>query len=218
MQMDGGWSTASRSEVIIMKQIHWGRMCCRCLASILLVLTSPATLFGQEGVERVSTAQSSDFQIGVSDVLTLSVWREDQLQVTVPVRPDGRIAVPLLGEIEVVGRTPMDVQAELTRGYEGFVTAPAVSLVVSEINSRKVYVLGEVNAPGVFDILRPTRLLQALSMAGGYTDFAKKDEVVVIREGSPGERRIQVSVKDITTGRRLDDNILLLPGDTIYVP
>ena len=201
-----------------MKQIHWGRMCCSCLASILLVLTSPATLFGQEGVERVSTAQSSDFQIGVSDVLTLSVWREDQLQVTVPVRPDGRIAVPLLGEIEVVGRTPMDVQAELTRGYEGFVTAPAVSLVVSEINSRKVYVLGEVNAPGVFDILRPTRLLQALSMAGGYTDFAKKDEVVVIREGRPGERRIQVSVKDITTGRRLDDNLLLLPGDTIYVP
>ncbi len=186
--------------------------------SILLVLTSSVPLFGQEGVDHAATAQSSDYRIGVSDVLTLSVWREDQLQVTVPVRPDGRIALPLLGEIEVVGRTPMEVQAELTTGYEGFVTAPAVSLVVSEINSRKVYVLGEVRTPGVFDILRPTRLLQAISMAGGYTDFAKKDEVVVIREDNPGERRIQVSVKDITSGRKLDDNLLLLPGDTIYVP
>lgn len=202
----------------MMKQMNWGRMCCRCLASILLVLTSPVALFGQEGVVQISTAESSDYRIGVSDVLTLSVWREDQLQVTVPVRPDGRIAVPLLGEIEVVGRTPMEVQAELTKGYEGFVTAPAVSLVVTAINSRKVYVLGEVTNPGVFDILRPTRLLQAIAMAGGYTDFAKKDEVVVIREGRPGERRIQVSVKDITTGKNLDDNLLLLPGDTIYVP
>ena len=156
--------------------------------------------------------------IGVSDVLTLSVWREDQLQVTVPVRPDGRIAVPLLGEIEVVGRTPIEVQAELTTGYEGYVTAPAVSLLVTEINSRKVYVLGEVKEPGVFDILRPIKLLQVLAMAGGFTDFAKKDEVVVIREGTEGDLRIEFSVKAITTGRSPEDNILLFPGDTIYVP
>ena len=201
-----------------MKWKTGGYLCGWFLASMSLVLTSPEALFGQEGDVQVSTPESSEYLIGVSDVLTLSVWREDQLQATVPVRPDGRIAVPLLGEIEVVGRTPLEVQAELTRGYEGFVTAPAVSLVVSEINSRKVYVLGEVRNPGVFDILRPTRLLQAISMAGGYTDFAKKDEVIVIREGHPGERRIEVSVKDITAGRKLDDNLLLLPGDTIYVP
>jgi len=203
-----------------MKWMKRGSLSCNSLASIFLVLTSSVPLRAQEtpGIAEVSTSQSSDYVIGVSDVLTLSVWREDQLQVTVPVRPDGRIVVPLLGEIDVVGRTPMEVQADLTRGYEAFVTAPAVSLVVTEINSRKVYVLGEVNVPGVFDILRPTRLLQALSMAGGYTDFAKKDEVIIIREGRPGGRRIQVSVKDITSGRKLDDNILLQPGDTIYVP
>jgi len=184
-----------------------------------LVLTSSVPIRGQEsqGIGEVAISQTPDFVIGVSDVLTLSVWGEDQLQVTLPVGPDGRISVPLLGVIEVVSRTPMEVQAELTRGYEEFVTAPAVSLVVSEINSRKVYVLGEVNEPGVFDILRPTRLLQALAMAGGYTDFAKKDEVIVIREGRSGRRRIQVSVRDITSGRKLDDNLLLLPGDTIYV-
>jgi len=183
-------------------------------------LTGSVPLYGQDGqaLERGPTAQAYEYVIGVSDVLTLSVWREEQLQATVPVRPDGRIVVPLLGEIEVVGRAPLDVQAELTRGYEGFVTAPAVSLVVTEINSRKVYVLGEVNEPGVFDILRPIRLLQVLAMAGGFSDFAKKDEVVVIREGREGDLRFEVSVKAITTGKRMDDNLLLLPGDSVFVP
>ena len=205
---------------MMMNWMKRGRLACKPLASFLLLLTSsvPARGQGTQEVDHGSTSQPYDYVIGVSDVLTLSVWREDQLQVTVPVRPDGRITLPLLGEIEVVGRTPAEVQAELAKGYEGFVTAPAVSFVVSEINSRKVYVLGEVNNPGVFDILRPTRLLQALSMAGGYTDFAKKDEVIIIREGSPGERRFQVSVKEITAGRKLDDNLMLQPGDTIYVP
>lgn len=203
-----------------MKWMKRGRLFCRSLAAVFLVLTSSVPLRSQEtqGIAEASASQASDFVIGVSDVLTLSVWREDQLQVTVPVRPDGRIVVPLLGEIEVVGRTPMEVQADLTRGYEGFVTAPAVSLVVTEINSRKVYVLGEVQEPGVFDILRPIKLLQVLAMAGGFTDFAKKDEVVVIREGTEGDLRFEFSVKAITTGRSPEDNILLFPGDTIYVP
>jgi len=204
----------------MMKWMKRGSWSCKSLASVFLVLTSSVPLRSQEtqGIAEVSTSQSSDYVIGVSDVLTLSVWREDQLQVTVPVRPDGRIVVPLLGEIEVVGRTPMEVQADLTRGYEGFVTAPAVSLVVTEINSRKVYVLGEVKEPGVFDILRPIKLLQVLAMAGGFTDFAKKDEVVVIREGTEGDLRFEFSVKAITTGRSPEGNILLFPGDTIYVP
>ncbi|MGB5160097.1 MAG: polysaccharide biosynthesis/export family protein [Thermoanaerobaculia bacterium] len=205
---------------MMMKRIKRGSLSCNSLASIFLLLTSSVSLGAQEtqGTAEVSTSQSSNYVIGVSDVLTLSVWREDQLQVTVPVRPDGRIVVPLLGEIEVVGRTPMEVQADLTKGYEEFVTAPAVSLVVTEINSRKVYVLGEVKEPGVFDILRPIKLLQVLAMAGGFTDFAKKDEVVVIREGTQGDLRFEFSVKAITTGRSPEDNILLFPGDTIYVP
>ena len=115
-------------------------------------------------------------------MLSISVWNQDALKATMPVRPDGRIAVPLLGEIEAAGRTPAEVQAELALGYEKYVTAPAVSLVITEINSRRVFVLGEVQEPGVFDILTPTTLLQALAMAGSFTEFAKKDEVVVVRE------------------------------------
>lgn len=190
------------------------------VTALILSFVPTMPLAGQDSQARGenSVAQSSEYVIGVSDILTLSVWREEQLQATVPVRPDGRIVVPLLGEIDVVGRTPLEVQAELTTGYEGFVTAPAVSLVVKEINSRKIYVLGEVEEPGVFDILTPTRILQALAMAGGFTEFAKKDDVVVIRDGAEGGSRFEVSVKAITAGKSPNDNILLLPGDTIYVP
>ncbi len=161
---------------------------------------------------------TQDYHIGVSDVLSISVWNQEALKATMPVRPDGRIAVPLLGEIVAAGRTPAEVQAELAKGYERFVTAPAVSLVITEINSRKVFVLGEVEDPGVFDILTPTTLLQALAMAGSFTDFAKKDEVVVVRSQGGASQRFEVSVKAITSGRNPDDNLLLLPGDTIYVP
>jgi polysaccharide export outer membrane protein len=161
---------------------------------------------------------AQEYHIGVSDVLSVSVWNQESLNVSVPVRPDGRIAVPLLGEVEVAGRTPADVQAELTTGYEKFITAPAVSLVVTEINSRKVFVMGEVAAPGVFNILTPTTLLQVLSMAGGFTEFAKKDAVVIVRISNGQNQRFEVSVREITSGKNLDDNLLLLPGDTIYVP
>lgn len=161
---------------------------------------------------------SQDYRIGVSDVLSISVWNQEALRATMPVRPDGRITVPLLGEIEAAGRTPAEVQAELAIGYEKFVTAPAVSLVITEINSRRVFVLGEVQEPGVFDILTPTTLLQALAMAGSFTEFAKKDEVVVVRHEGGASQRFVVSVKAITSGKNPADNLLLLPGDTIYVP
>lgn len=188
------------------------------LVGILIGVAAPVRGLTEPEVDEPRMESGLEYVIGVSDVLAVSVWRESELQAVVPVRPDGRIAVPLLGEVQVAGRTPLDVQSELTKNYERFVAAPAVSLVVMEINSRKVFVLGEVGDPGVFDIIRPTRLLQALAMAGGFTEFAKKDEVVVIREGEGAGKRFEVSIKAVTAGRNPQDNLLLRPGDTIYVP
>lgn len=188
------------------------------IGALLLAGSVAAPAQDSASSEEGNRGFSQDYHIGVSDVLSISVWNQEALRATMPVRPDGRIAVPLLGEIQAAGRTPAEVQAELATGYEKYVTAPAVSLVITEINSRRVFVLGEVQEPGVFDILTPTTLLQALAMAGSFTEFAKKDEVVVVRNEGGASQRFVVSVKAITSGKNPADNLLLLPGDTIYVP
>jgi polysaccharide export outer membrane protein len=146
--------------------------------------------------------------------VSIAVWKNPDLSATVPVRPDGIVSAPLVGEVHAAGRTPADVQAELTEKYAAFVTAPGVSVVVTEIHSRKVYVMGEVGKSGEYDVFQPTRLMQILAVAGGLTEYAKKDEVVILR----GQRRLVASIKDVSSGRRLEDNILLEPGDTIVVP
>ena len=162
--------------------------------------------------------ETGAYLIGVGDVLTVSIWKNEELTVTLPVRPDGRISLPLVGEVEVAGRTPDAVRELLTTGFEEFITSPGVSVVVEEINSRKIFIMGEVEAPGVYDLIQPTRLLQALAMAGGLTEFAKKDQVVVLRDVGGTEQRTVVSIKDIQSGKGLDANMRLEPGDTIIVP
>ena len=176
----------------------------------------PTTVAAQDPPAPAESFQ--EYRIGVGDVVVSAIWKSPDLTVTVPVRPDGKIGFPLIGEIVVASRTPAELQEVLTREYAKFVTAPEVSVVIEEIQSRKVFVLGEVNRPGVYDILRPIRLLQVLARAGGMTEFARKDEVVVLRQTPAGEERLEVNVKAITTGRRLGDNLILLPGDTVFVP
>jgi polysaccharide biosynthesis/export protein len=157
-----------------------------------------------------------EFRIGTGDVLRIDVWKDDDLSSTVRVRPDGVIAMPVVGEFKVAGRTTADVQVQLKAALSEFLTAPSVTVIVEEINSRKVYVTGYVASPGAYDLLGPTRLMQAIALAGGTTEFAKEDRIVVLRE--PGGERFQASVKAITSGQQPDDNILLRPGDTVIVP
>ena len=159
-------------------------------------------------------AQTQAYVLGVSDVVTIAVWKNPELGITVPVRPDGKISVPLVGEVDAAGKAPAAIQEELTQEFARYVTAPGVSVVVTEILSRKVYVMGEVGQSGAYDVFQPTRLMQILALAGGLTEYAKKDEVVILR----GETRLVASIKAISSGRSLADNILLEPGDTIVVP
>lgn len=186
--------------------------------SSLALLIAALALTGVASAQEAAPTEPGTYVVGVSDVLAIVVWKNPELSVTVPVRPDGRISVPLVGEIEAVQQTPTQIQTTLTAAFAEFVTSPAVTVVVEEINSHRVFIMGEVNSSGTYDILQPTRLLQALAMAGGLTDFAKKDKVVLLRDVAGVQQWITLSIKDIQAGKNLEDNILLRPGDTIIVP
>ncbi len=181
------------------------------LALGLLALLAAGAAWPQDAV-------GSSYIIGVGDMLQVSVWKNEDLQAEVPVRPDGRISVPLVGEVQVAGLTPLEVQSLLTERYTSFVTAPSVSVLVTQVNSRKVFILGQVKEPGAFDILQPTNVMQALAMAGGLTEFARTKGIVVLRKINGVDKRWQVNLDAIASGKRPDDNLVLEPGDTIIVP
>ncbi len=184
------------------------------VAFTVLTLFSTAPAWPQEE----TTSPDDIFQIGVSDVLTISVWKNPELSAQVPVRPDGKITLPLVGEVQAAGMTPDQLRQELNGQFASYVTAPTISVVVNEINSMKIFIVGEVRSPGSYDVIQPTRLMQALAMAGGLSEYADKSDVLVLRQQGSAERRIIVSVKGITSGKKMADNILLEPGDTIVVP
>src|SRR4051794_8429885 len=185
------------------------------IAAALLVL-----LCGAAAAQTATTQTEQDppnaYQIGLGDVLEVSVWKNPELSVTVPVRPDGRISVPLLGDVQAAGLTPLALKATLMQGYKEYVTAPAVSVVVKEIHSRKIFVTGEVAHPGAYDLQPRTKLMQALSLAGGLTPYAR-GRVVLLRDGHDGksDKRFEYKVDSIISGKRPEDNVLLLPGDTL---
>lgn len=188
----------------------------RIAAVAALLALGPAVA---QTVTRTEQDPPNAYAIGVADVLEISVWKNPELSATVPVRPDGRISVPLLGDVQAAGMTPLALKQTLTDGYKEYVTAPGVSVVVKEIHSRKIYVTGEVAHPGTFDLEPRTKLMQALALAGGLTPYAK-GRVVVLRDARDGrqEKRYELELNAIIKGKRPQDNILLLPGDTLIVP
>jgi polysaccharide export outer membrane protein len=169
--------------------------------------------------ERVDEDPPNAYSIGPGDVLEISVWKNPELTSTVPVRPDGRISVPFLGDVQAAGLTPLALKQTLTDGYKEYVTAPGVSVVVKEIHSRKIYVTGEVATPGVYDLQPRAKLMQALALAGGLTPYAK-GRVVVLRDNGDGKKdeRREIEIGAIISGKKPEDNLLLKPGDTLIVP
>lgn len=188
-----------------------------------LVIVPLIALLGSPVAAQVVTRSDEDppdaYAIGIGDILEISVWKNPDLSTTVPVRPDGRISVPLLNDIKAAGMTPLALRQTLTDGYKEYVTAPGVSVVVKEIHSRKIFVTGEVATPGAYDLQPRTKLMQALALAGGLTPYAKK-RVVVLRDGRDGrtDRRYEINIAGILSGKRPGDNLLLQPGDTLIVP
>jgi len=163
-------------------------------------------------------ADSSDYAIGPEDILYIHVWREEALTRTIPVRMDGNISLPLIDEVQAAGLTPLQLKEILTDKLKKFVDLPNVSVTVMEANSYKVYVSGQVRAPGVYRLRSETSILQIVPMAGGFTEWADQKKILVIRKESGKEKRITVNYKNIVQGKGPEGNLVLKAGDTIIVP
>lgn len=175
------------------------------------------TLLKKKGQPEIS-ADSGQYVIGPEDVLFIHVWKEEALSKTVPVRMDGKISLPLVDEIQAAGLTPLQLREELNRRFQEFVDLPNVSVMVMEANSFKVFISGEVKNPGVYRLRNETTILQLISMAGGFTEWANQKEIIVIRKEQGRERRIMINYKKIVSGEEFGANIPLKTGDTIIVP
>jgi polysaccharide export outer membrane protein len=173
-----------------------------------------------EAMEKSALIVTPDYIIGPEDVLDIAVWKNPDLSRTVQVRPDGRISLPLIGDVPAVGRTAEDLTRDIKHRLQGYMENPNVSIMVKEVNSYSVYVLGEVAKPGRYPLKSKMTLLQAITMASGFTANAARNKIVVFRFGDSGEgqRKIRASYDDIVLRDGIDQNVELKPGDTIVVP
>ena len=159
-----------------------------------------------------------NYVIGLGDVLEIFVWRNEQLSRNVVVRPDGKISLPLIQDIQAQGQTVVELKEELTRRFGEYLEDPKVTIILSEVNSYKVSVLGRVVTPGVYPITGNTTLVEAISAAGGFTEWANKRKITVITHQEGKEKKITVNYKKISSGKDPGQNIILKRGDTIIVP
>jgi len=173
-----------------------------------------------QAAESPAPAASNDpaYKIGAQDVVKIDVWREDQLTRTVPVRPDGKISLPLLNDVQAVGLTPMELAGVIRDELKKFITNPQVTVSVLEINSRRIYVAGEVNKAGAYQLLPNMTVLQALSGAGGFTAFARVKNIYILRNVNGMPAKIPFNYKDAIKGKNPAQNIELQPGDVVVVP
>jgi polysaccharide export outer membrane protein len=159
-----------------------------------------------------------DYVIGPQDVLDISVWKEPEVSRVVPVRPDGKISLPLLNDVQAAGLTPAALAAQITESLKKYVTSPQVTVIVTTINSQRVYISGEVTRPGAFPMLPGMTVMQALTSAGGFTPFAKMKSIYVLRDEGGKKVRYPFNYKQVVHGKSADQDIELKAGDTIVVP
>ena len=160
-----------------------------------------------------------DFVIGNGDVLNISVWKQPDLSRSVPVRSDGKVSLPLIGEITASGQTPLKLEQELTSKFQPFLAEPEVTVIVEQINSEKFNILGRVAKPGSYTLLNPTTVLDAIALAGGCRDFAKQKAIYILRRHPDGtETRMPFNYQEVIRGKNTAQNIDLQPRDTIVVP
>lgn len=170
----------------------------------------------EKPVPKPVATTSPEYRLGPEDLIDVFVWKEPELAASVVIRPDGRISLPLTGEIEASGKTAVELQNEITERLRQFVSNPVVNVMVKKINSIKISVLGEVRKPDVYRINDRITVLEAIAMAGGFTDFAKPNRVIVLRNTSSGSKRIKINLKQ-AIAEDATAPFYLEPLDTVYV-
>ena len=162
---------------------------------------------------------SKTYIIGESDLLDVNVWKEKEISRTIPVRPDGKITLPLIGEIQASGMTPLQLQDDIRQRLKAFLANPEVTVIVNDPRSQHFNIVGEVARPGTYPLSQSTTVLDAISAAGGFRDFAKQTKIYVLRAVSDGkEVRLAFNYKVVIKGKKPESNIMLKAGDTIVVP
>lgn len=161
---------------------------------------------------------SANYTVGPGDILEINVWREPDLSRQVLVRPDGKITFPLIDDIQASGMTTLDLKALITEQLQGFIESPEVTVIVDQSNSRNFYISGKVNAPGTYQLSPNMTILQALSVARGFAEWAHKDSVRIIRRTNGKEKIFTFNYDKVIAGKNLEQNIVLEPNDTIIVP
>ncbi len=174
----------------------------------------------KEGKAEAPKAATEDpgYTIGEEDVLAINVWKEPEISRTVPVRPDGKISLPLANDVQAAGLTPMQLSMVITERLRKFLADPQVTVIVTAINSRRIYLVGEVARAGAFPMLPNMTVLQALSSAGGFTQFANLKGIYVLRNEHGKQFKLPFNYKEVLKGNRPEQNVILKPGDTIVVP
>jgi len=193
----------------------------RWLAIVLVCILVPSGLAAQSEAPGgiAGAAHDNSYVIGVDDLLAINVWKEPEVSKTVPVRSDGKISLPLAGEVQASGQTPLQLEQALTAKLKSFISEPVVTVIVERINSQKFNVLGQVAKPGSYPLAGASTVLDAIALAGGFRDFAKQKSIYVLRKNPDGtESRIPFNYKKVIKGRNVAQNIKLQPGDTIVVP
>ena len=159
-----------------------------------------------------------NYVIGAQDVLDIDVWKEAELTRAVPVRPDGKISLPLLNDVQAAGLTPTQLSEEITTALKKFITDPQVTVIVTQINSQRVYILGQMTRPGAYPLLPGMTVLQALSSAGGFTPFANMKKIYVLRIQGGKQEKFPFNYKEVVKGKNAEQDIALKAGDQIVVP
>jgi polysaccharide export outer membrane protein len=164
-------------------------------------------------------AHDASFVIGNDDLLAINVWKEPDISRNIPVRSDGRISLPLVGELQAAGRTPLQLEQDITTRLHNYIADPEVTVMVQEIHSQKFNILGEVIKPGSYSLEMAATVLDAIAAAGGFRDFANQKSIYILRQNANGgESRIAFNYKKVIKGKNPQQNINLQPRDTIVVP
>lgn len=169
----------------------------------------------------ISTKSATDdpnYVIGPEDELIISVWKEPDISRSVPVRPDGKISLALLNDVQATGRTPMQLGSDISEKLKNFISEPQVTVIVAKINSQRIFIVGEVPRTGSYTLLPNMTAVDAISSAGGFTPFAKRTKIYILRKENGKVISIPFNYKEVVKNRKSDQDIVLKPGDRIVVP
>ncbi len=177
-----------------------------------------AALFCLSAAPAQAEVQEDYYVIGKGDILEIVVWQEPEISRQVKVRVDGRISMPLVDDVQASGLTPLELKEIVTQNLAEFIEAPEATVIVQNQVSKSYYVMGEVNGQGEFELDKELTLLQALARAQGFTDWADKRNLLLLRQNKDGEERFDINYRDIISGDAPEQNLQIKPGDTLVVP